>query len=112
MVPFRSRGHIRIRCSHRPYVVANTDQFTAVRAADGTKLILPWDDSGPDRPAAYDLSRDPRERTPAALEGTALEDLLVVLKRLRAQGLRPEQGEDEPDPETLERLRQMGYVDR
>ncbi len=96
----------------RRVVVSNTDQFRAARTAEGDKLILPADPSGPDGPLAFRLADDPRERRPAVLPQPELARLLEALERLRAQGLRPEQGEDLIDEETAERMRQLGYLGR
>lgn len=94
----------------RRVVMSNTDQFTAARLADGSKLILPWDSQGADAPQAFQLQRDAAELEPAALDAETLKQLLQNLQNLRAQGLKPQRGEGELDEATRERMRALGYL--
>ncbi|MDG2149849.1 MAG: sulfatase [Planctomycetota bacterium] len=94
----------------RREVVSNTNQFTAVRTADGKKLIVPWDSTGPDSPKAFQLQNDGGEQRPIALERDVLTKLMESISALRSQGLKPTQGEGDLDEITRERMRALGYL--
>ena len=96
-------------------------QALAARLPDGRKLVVPLREGeiGFDKtPRVYDLRADPSERKPRLLDSedpAVVTDAVLhgVLERLRRSA---ESGPFVPfsrvnaDPETLERLRELGYV--
>ncbi len=101
-----------------PWATTSCQQALAARLPDGRKLVLPLLDveHGFDTtPRVYDLRADPDERAPRLLDGDAAPDadLLDVLERLRrapATGPFAAFSGAEADDETLERLKELGYV--
>jgi arylsulfatase A-like enzyme len=94
----------------RDRVYANTMIFSSSRARDGRKLVLPWDEAGPDGAHAFRLATDPRERQPLPPGDPAFDDLHAALGELRATGLAAQADEALVDDETRRRLEQLGYV--
>ena len=96
----------------RELVHAHTSIYTSVRSRRGHKLIVPWEDDGPDGPEYYRLDQDEDERDPLPFQGDAVERLTRSVRDFRRTALTPEGDEDVIDSVTRERMRQLGYVDR
>lgn len=93
----------------RDLVFANTSTFTAARGR-GFKLILPWLDTGPDRPLLFHLPQDPGERTPLPLAGDTYEALRAAIVTFRSRALRAADEEDVVDDAVRRRMQELGYL--
>jgi hypothetical protein len=76
--------------------------------ADSTKLIRNFD---PDARELYDLEEDPGERRDVLKTEPAPPNLESTLEEYIGQGAPAEQHEGELDSQTLEQLRQLGYIE-
>jgi arylsulfatase A-like enzyme len=94
----------------RDVAFANTSVFTAARTASGAKLVLSYDETATS--AFFDLTRDPAERHPVAIEdgGEAAKGLDQAIRGIRATGLRASSNEEQIDPLTRARMEQLGYL--
>lgn len=98
------------------WTTTSCQQALAARLPDGRKLIVPLlaVEPGFDKtPRVYDLRNDPAEREPRMLgasDDAVLQDVLRRLLRAAESGPFTPYSGSEADGETLERLRELGYV--
>ena len=82
------------------------------RLPGGAKVWLPSEEAAArwgHTPTFHDLTTDPGERAPQPVEGRAAE-LAARLRAAREQDAFARWQGVDADPETLDRLREMGYV--
>jgi arylsulfatase A-like enzyme len=92
-------------------VFSNSSQYTAVRAPDGRKAILPWDPAGPRPPLQFDLATDPHERSPRPADDPAFAPLRQALSDYRRRALKALRGETVIDAETRGHMAELGYLE-
>ena len=107
LAPFGERGPVLIESSDR-----YPDKYHGVRTSEWKYLVREADGAE----ELYDLSADPGETTNLAdREAARLEEMrqacVEALDRARKLAIAPTSGTPD-DPETLERLRALGYVGR
>ncbi len=107
--PLRSAGSV----PSSEFAVSACYENAAVKTPDGRKVVRPLDDMQYQyghRPELFDLKQDPGERRPLPLDDEARQ-LLEYLKQSRENDIFREFSRNQQlDPETEERLRQMGYI--
>lgn len=96
----------------RDLAYATTSVFTAARTGSGQKVVVPWnlESSFSDPAYAIDLTKDPIEKFPLPIESAAAKGLFEAVLAIRRNGLKASSGEEQIDPLTEERMRQLGYL--
>jgi hypothetical protein len=94
------------------WVTSSGDATHLARLADGTAVIVPDDEMAARfgwQPQQFDLAADPLERAPQPLDERGRELLRFLGEAREADPFSAWQGQG-ADEETLEMLRELGYV--